>query len=192
VRTGLNKLAGALRRIARLARDRRGVSAIEFALIAPVLILLYVGAVELGTGLTVYRRTSQVAATAADLTAQVKSVTKSDIADIEAASSSILTPYSTTPLKIVLSSVVADDNNNGKVEWSCASSGSARGAGSSYPVPAGLTEPGSSVIVAEVTYAYTGLLGLTGVFDPGSFNMTRTFYTRPRKSTKVEKTDYGC
>jgi len=187
-----DKFAGALRRIARLARDRRGVSAIEFAMIAPILILLYVGAVELGNGLTVYRRTSKVAATAADLATQVKTVTKSDIADIEAASSSILTPYSTTPLKIVLSSVVADDNNNGKVAWSCATSGSARGTGSSYPVPTGLTEPGSSVIVAEVTYAYTGLLGLTGIFDPGSFNMTRTFYARPRKSTKVEKTDNGC
>ena len=130
---GSDKLAGALRCIARLARDRRGVSAIEFAMIAPVLILLYVGTVELGTALTVYRRTSQVAATAADLTAQVKTVTKSDIADIEAASSSILTPYSTTPLKIVLSSVVADRNNNGKVEWSCASSGSARSTGSILP-----------------------------------------------------------
>jgi Flp pilus assembly protein TadG len=189
---GSDKLAGALRCIARLARDRRGVSAIEFAMIAPVLILLYVGTVELGTALTVYRRTSQVAATAADLTAQVKTVTKSDIADIEAASSSILTPYSTTPLKIVLSSVVADRNNNGKVEWSCASSGSARSTGSIYPVPTGLTEPDSSVIVAEVTYAYTSLLGLTSIFDPGSFNMTRTFYSRPRQSTKVEKTDHGC
>jgi Flp pilus assembly protein TadG len=192
VRTGPNKLAEALRRIALLVRDRRGVSAIEFALILPVLLLLYVGAVELGTGLTVYRRTSQVAATAADLTAQVKTVTKFDIADIEAASSSILTPYSTTPLKIVLSSVVADDNNNGKVAWSCASTGTARATGSSYPVPTGLTEPNSSVIVAEVTYAYTGLLGLSGIFDPGSFNMTRTFYARPRTSTKVDKTDNGC
>jgi Flp pilus assembly protein TadG len=189
---GANKLAGALRCIARLTRDRRGVSAIEFAMIAPALILLYVGAVELGTGLTVYRRMSQVAATAADLTAQAKTVTKSDIADIEAASSSILTPYSTSPLKIVLSSVVADDNNNTKVDWSCASSGTARAKGSSFSLPTGLTEPNSSVIVAEVTYAYTGLLGLTSIFNPGSFTMTRTFYSRPRKSATVDKTDNGC
>jgi len=186
------KLADAVQCIARLVGDRRGVSAIEFALIAPVLILAYVGVAEVSNALTIYRRTSEVAATAADLTAQVKTVTKSDIGDIEAASSSILTPYSTTPLKIVLSSVVANDKNNGKVDWSCASSGSARAAGSSYPVPTGLTEPNSSVIVAEVTYAYTSLLGLTSVFDPGSFNITRTFYARPRKSTKVDKTDNGC
>jgi Flp pilus assembly protein TadG len=192
VRTGPNKLAEALRRIALLVRDRRGVSAIEFAFVAPVLILAYVGTVEISSALTIHRRVSQVAATAADLTAQVKTVTKSDLTDIEAASGSILTPYSTTPLRIVLSSVVADHNNNGKVAWSCASSGQARGTGSAYTVPTGLTEPNSSVIVAEVTYKYAGLLGLTKIFTPGSFDITRTFYARPRKSTEVDKTDAGC
>ncbi len=186
------KLICALRSVARLVRDRRGVSAIEFAFVAPALILIYVGTVEVSAALTVYRRTSQVAATAADLTAQAKTVTKSDVQDIEAASSSILTPYSTTPLKIVLSSVVADNNNNGKVEWSCSTSGSARATGSSYPVPTGLTEPNSSVIVAEVTYQYSSLLGLTKIFDPGTFKMSRTFYARPRRSTTVAKTDNGC
>lgn len=187
-----DKLTAALRHITHLARDRRGVSAIEFALIAPVLIMIYVGVVEVANALTIYRRTSQVAATAADLTAQVKSVTKSDIQDIEAASKSILTPYSTTPLKIVLSSVVADEKNKTEVEWSCASNGAARAEGSSYTVPAGLTEPDSSVIVAEVTYKYSSLLGLTSFFDPGSFDMTRTFYSRPRRSSTVKKTDKGC
>lgn len=173
-------------------RDTRGISAIEFALILPALLLLYVGTAEIGNALTVYRRTSQVAATAADLTAQVKSVTRSDIRDINAAATSILTPYATAPLKIVLSSVVADDRNRGKVEWSCANKGSARAENSYYAVPAGLTEPDSSVIVAEVTYRYKPLLGLTDIFSPGTFDLTRTFYTRPRRSAEVEKTDKGC
>lgn len=173
----------------RLIRDRRGVSAIEFAMIAPILILLYVGIAEIGNALTIYRRTSTVASTAADLTAQVKTVSTSDLQDIVGASSSILTPYSTTPLKIVLSSVVADQNNNGKVAWSQASKGSARGTNSAYAVPAGLTEPNSSVIVAEITYAFTPLVNLTSAFSPGSFEMKRTFYARPRRSLTVAKTN---
>jgi Flp pilus assembly protein TadG len=179
-------------RVRRLLLDRRGVSAIEFAMIAPVLILLYVGAVETSNALTIYRRTAQIAATAADLTAQVKQVSAADLKDIVAASGSILTPYSTTPLKVVLSSVVADQNNNGKVDWSCANKGSGRAKSSSYPVPTGLTEPNSSVIVAEVTYSFSPLLGLTTVFSPGSFDMKRTFYARPRRSLTVAKTDSGC
>jgi Flp pilus assembly protein TadG len=178
--------------IVRLRRESRGASAIEFALIAPTLIMIYVATVEIGSALTVYRRTAQIAATAADLTAQVKTVTKTDVKDILAASSSILAPYSTKPLSIVISSVVANDSNQGKVSWSCASTGAARSAGSNYNVPNGLTEANSSVIVTEVTYAYTGLLGLTEFFNPGSFDMKRVFYTRPRRSSEVAKTDNGC
>lgn len=192
VTSGLVSMRRTALSMRRMGRDPRGVSAIEFALIVPALILLYVGTVEIGNALTVYRRTAQVAATAADLTAQVRSVSKSDIQDIQAAASSILTPYSTGPLKIVLSSVVADDDNNGKVDWSCANKGGARADNSSYNVPAGLTEPNSSVIVAEIEYTFTPLVGLTTIFSPGSFEMTRTFYTRPRRSMKVAKTDNGC
>ena len=114
----------------RFMRDRRGVSAIEFAMVAPILILLYVGAAELGNALTIYRRTSTVASTAADLTAQVKTVSTADLQDIVAASSSIMSPFSIDPLKIVVSSVVADQNNNGKVAWSYANKGSSRGTNS--------------------------------------------------------------
>jgi Flp pilus assembly protein TadG len=176
----------------RLVRDRRGVSAIEFAMIMPVLILLYVGIVEISNLLTVNRRSASVAATAADLTAQVKSVATVDLEDILKASATLLTPYSTTPLKVVLSSVVADKNNVGKVDWSCANKGSGRGTGSNFPLPVGLTEAESSVIVAEVTYNYKPMLGLSEIFSPGTFELKRTFYARPRKSFKVTKTESGC
>lgn len=152
----------------------------------------YTGAVEVNNALTVYRRTMQVATTAADLTEQVRSVTGSDIADVQAAATSILTPYSTAPLKIVLSSVVADNNNVGKVDWSCASTSSARSKGSKFQVPNGLTDPKSSATVAEVTYAFEPLLGLSGFFSPGCFTMERTFYARPRGSLTVKKTDNSC
>lgn len=177
---------------ARLGRDRRGVSAVEFALIVPLLLLLLVGVTEISSALTVYRRTSAVASTAADLTAQVKTITPAQLQDVFAASTSILDPYVTDPLRIVVSSVVADDKNNGKVTWSCASKGAGRAVDSAYPVPPGLTDPGTSVVVAEVTYAFTPLLGLDGIFSPDSFEMKRTFYSRPRRSKEVSKADSKC
>jgi len=175
-----------------MARDRRGASAIEFAMVVPVLVLMYVGSVEMGNLITLHRRASAVAATAADLTAQVKQVTNADVQDVFAASGSILTPYPATPLKIVLSSVVADQNNNGKVAWSCANRGSGRAKNSGYAVPAGLTQADSSVIVSEITYSFTPLVGMTTFFSPGSFDIKRTFYSRPRRSLTVTKTDEGC
>jgi Flp pilus assembly protein TadG len=193
--TPTNHSGPALRMVswARFACDRRGMSAVEFAFIAPLLILMYVGLAEVGTALTIYRRTATVAMTASDLTAQVKSLKTADLQDIVGASSSILAPYastSPTPLKIVISSVVADENNSGKVAWSYASNGAtARGVNSAYAVPNGLTEAGTSVIVSEIAYAFTPLLDLPQIFSPGAFDIKRTFYSRPRRSLTVTKTD---
>jgi Flp pilus assembly protein TadG len=170
-----------------LLGDRRGVSAVEFALIVPLLILIYVGVAEINNLLTVYRRTATVAAAAADLTAQVKRVDTNELKDISAAAGAILAPYSTDPLRLVISSVVADNKNVGKVAWSYANKGATRATNSSYAVPEGLTEPGSSVIVAELTYDFTPLVGLYDFAIP--VKIERTFYARPRRSLTVTRTN---
>ncbi len=171
----------------RLVGDRRAGAAIEFAVVFPVMVLLYIGAVETGNLITINRRTAEVASTAADLTAQVKTVSNADLADVTAAASSIMTPYSTTPLTIVISSIV-NNNNNLTVAWSYANKGGGR-TGTGGLTLTGLTDPGSSVIVAEATYAFTPLVNLPAFFSPGSFAIKRIFYERPRRSLAVTKTN---
>jgi Flp pilus assembly protein TadG len=176
--------------LVRAILDHRGASALEFALILPALLLLYIGAVELGNLLTIDRRVAEVASTAADLTAQVKTVSDSDLQDIATASSSILTPYSTTPLKMVVSSVVADANNTPKVDWSYATNGAtARAKNSIVSLPPGLTQAQSGVVMTEVTYDFTPLVGLPKYSPVSAFVMSKTFYERPRKSLTVKKTN---
>ena len=176
--------------------DKRGVSAVEFALLAPLMLTMYVGAVEINRKITIDRRVESVASTAADLTAQVKSVTTSDLQNICDASKVILDPsdklYGGSPPKIVLSSVVADQNNSGKVAWSYSNSahcggGSPRAANSAYALPAGTTVANSSVIVAEVTFAYTTKLNITKYFSNAAGDLQRTIYARPRRSLTVAK-----
>ena len=130
-----------MRRI-RLVRDRRGVSAVEFALILPTIIGLYLGIAETGNAITVYRRMSTIASTAADLTAQVKAVSTVGFAGHRLCIERDPVALSdTTPLKIVLSSVVADENNNGKVDWSYSNKGSGRADNSAYACRRGLPRP---------------------------------------------------
>jgi Flp pilus assembly protein TadG len=194
-----------LRRLASALTNIGGASAVEFALIVPLVIALYAGSVNIGNLLTISRRSGEVASTAADLTAQVKTVCTRDLADITAAATSILSCDSVncdpTLLKIVLTSVVADANNSPKVAWSyAANGGTARAANSDVTLPAGLTQANSSVIMAEVTYAFSPLLNLKGTIgpidllsiNPGFFDMKRTFYSRPRKSLTVANTDPVC
>jgi hypothetical protein len=86
------------------------------------------------------------------------------------------------PISIVLTSVVADEDNTTTVDWSCAQNGAPHSTGSSFTLPDGLTQPFSSVIVAEVSYDYQPPIGRYMV---GGINMTETFYLRPRRSLTV-------
>ena len=69
--------------------------------------------------------------------------------------------------------------------------GVTRRQGSGLQVPSGLTDP-KSVIVVEVTQAFEPLVGLSGFFSPGSFNIGQKFYARPRRSLTVRKTHNTC
>lgn len=169
-----------------LFRDRRGVAAVEFALIFPLMITFYLGAVESSNMLTANRRVTSVAYTAADITAQAISVSNSDMTDIFSASSAILRPFSTTPLSIRVSSVVANSSGVNKVVWSDGYHIGGRAVNSTMTLPAGLTSPGTSVIVAEVTYLYSSPISGTVT---ESLTFTDTAYLKPRRAAQVTRTN---
>src|SRR5688572_9758585 len=65
---------GFLIAIRRFVRDRRGVSVLEFALILPVMLTLFLGGTEVTQGITIKRKTTIVTRSLADLVAQDFSV----------------------------------------------------------------------------------------------------------------------
>jgi Flp pilus assembly protein TadG len=166
--------------------DCAGLAAVEFALIFPLMIAFYFGAIETSHMLTANRRVTSVAYSAADITAQAISVSNSDMSDIFAASSAILRPFSTTPLSIRISSVVADSGGVNKVAWSDSYQGTALAVGATVALPAGLTSPGTSVIMAEVTYQYSSPISKT-VTEQVTF--TDTAYLKPRRASQVARTN---
>lgn len=170
----------------RFLPDARGLAAVEFALIVPVMLTIYFGTIETTNALTASRRVTNVAQTAADLVAQAASVSTSDLNDVFAASAAILTPFDTAAVKITITSVVANSSNVTRVAWSAAYGGAtARATNSSITLPAGLTTAGTSVIMAEVTYTYTSPIG---TFITGPIIMTEVAYLRPRRAVSVAKT----
>jgi Flp pilus assembly protein TadG len=70
------------RALGRFAGDRRGVSAVEFALLALLMIALYFGSVEVSDGVIADRKVTLTAAALANLTAQVPTISTSDMSNI--------------------------------------------------------------------------------------------------------------
>ena len=165
--------------------DTNGVVAVEFALLIPVMLTLYFATLETTNAMTAARRVTNVAQTAGDLTAQVTTVSTSDMNDIFAASTAILSPFPSNVVKITVSSIVASSSNasSTSVSWSKAYGGATpRSANSSVTLPTGLTTAGSSVIMVEVTYNYTSPIAS---FITGPIAMTEVAYLKPRRSTEV-------
>ena len=166
-----------------LARDIRAVSAIEFALIFPILISLYMGVAEFSQGLSINRKVTQISSSVADLVSQEKTMGSSEISDIYLAAVQIILPYASGPLTIIVTSVSIDGDGNTNVDWSSSSpAGFARSTGSSVTLPNGLNEPNSGVVMTEVRYNYTSNLGK---YIVGTITLEDEFYLAPRNSSTV-------
>lgn len=176
-----------MRFLAKLRRDNRGVSAVEFALIAPAMIATYFGMAEISQALLAERKAAHAASAVGDLVAQSSSVSTADLTDIFGIASTIMSPYSTSTLKMRVSSLTADSGGTPKVDWSSGSGLAALTTGATVTgVPTGVMTAGQSVVMSEVTYTFDSPVNMV---MPNAVTFTRKFYLRPRKSDKVAKTN---
>ena len=164
--------------------DRKGVSAVEFALVAPVLICAYLGLAELTLGMMASRRTSHLAATIGDLAAQSESLSSANISDLWAIGTSMLQPFSAgASLKMRLTSVQMTSTGVALVQWSQAQNFTPY---TKLTPITGITTAqiatNECLMMTEVEYDYNSPIG--NLF-PGQTKFTNTFYHHPRNGNCV-------
>ncbi len=164
-------------RLRRLARDTRGVAAVEFAFLAPILILLYFGLVEFCQGYMALKRTGHVASMVADLVSQNDKVTKTQLTDIFAIGDQIIKPFPNSPLTQRVSSVTRVDATTYKVDWSVGRGIAAKLTPAQANIPPNMLAQGESVIVAEANYDYSSPFDQVA---PYFTRFERVAYLRPR------------
>lgn len=179
-------LSGSRGFLSRLRGDRRGVSAVEFALLAPLMISFYFGLAEFCQGYMSQKRLSHTASASADLVAQTSTITKDQLDDIIGLGSLMMKPFDASTLTIRLTSVTRDANGIAKVDWSRGSGVAARGSGSTVTVPADVIANGESLIMSEATYDYSSPVKY---LMPAVTKFSNVFYLRPRQTEMVPCTD---
>ena len=195
-----------IRRLLRLARERRGVGAVEFAVAAPFLILLYVGGYQLMDAISAYRKVTTATRTMADLTTRQVKVTRDQVESIIDASKQVMSPYSTTGAVLRITQITFDDKGKPDVDWSVSSGGKAmgkkdldrsngKGKGgkkkkNKIKIPDEISIPGTFVIYSELTYPYNPVVG-DGLVGPITFS--DQLFMNPRRSNEVQcvKNDDG-
>ena len=169
------------RRLSRLAGDERGVSAVEFAMLAPVLIAFYFGMAEFCQGFMAQKRMGHVSAMVADLVAQEETVNRANLDDIFAIGGLIMKPFTTAGLQQRVSSVTRT-SGVARVDWSRGSVMAPRAVNSTITLPADLIADGESIIVSEATYDYDSPVDY---FMAGITRFSHTYYLRPRTVDKT-------
>jgi Flp pilus assembly protein TadG len=190
---------GILRRIRRFRSETAGVAAMEFALIAPIMIGLYVMLNETANGLRASRKVTMVARVASDLITQATDVNTTYRDDVFDAIAPIMSPFTGSLTSVRITSIRFPVDGKGYVDWS-------ESRGSDLPaharckpteilsppsglgqvvVPNGLKIANTSVVLAEVQFAYTPVLGYK---ITGTINLADQLYTRPRSGEFVKRT----
>lgn len=178
----------------RFLRDRRGVAAVEFALIVPILLVLYFMTMEIAQAIDINKKVSRIASQVADLVTQQKTVTPAVLDSIMKISVPILAPYGrSAPVITVTAIMVSNDKNpEAEVVWSRRYSGGSgsRGlpAGTKVTVPESLMTPGAFFVRAETELEYwpviawsaqgLGAMGIAGTLFP--IDMGERYFLRPR------------
>jgi Flp pilus assembly protein TadG len=182
------------------ARGDSGMAAVEFSLILPILVLLWIGGVEVTEALSVDRRLNNLSSSIGDLVARTKVVTTSDMTSIFNLGPKAMYPScditgkptcSSQGLGMRLTAVDMDGSGNGTVAWS-----SGGGVSVAYTtannslmntlVPSTLRVANTQVIMAEVYYNYRPAVGYV---ITGTKALSDRMFFVPRLVTKVQLCD---
>ena len=179
---------------ARLVGDCRGIAAVEFAMIVPIMLVMFFGTVEFSSGVAVDRKVTLIARTLSDLTSQSgQLVNDSYLQNVFTASIAIMTPYAAVPTKGTISEIYVSSAKIATIQWSRSAiiatpidtqatlAVSNRKAGDIVTaiVPPALLVPKTYVIFSEVSYLYTPTVGY--VMSKAGVNLSDVAYTRPRQ-----------
>lgn len=179
----------------RFVDSRRAVAAVEFAIVMPVLLLLFLSTFDVGNAIAVYTKVRAATFSLAAITNQYgtgnSAISPATMSAITGATSSILAPYPSLPTVVVVSQIVATSNTNATVSWSYSpTAGQALTQGAPFTgLPSNFAQNSCGgtypcyAIYAQVSYTYTPTFG---AFMTGPIVLSDSLYTTPRVSTCVQ------
>jgi len=179
----MNKILNKLKN-SKYAKDDRGLSAIEMAILFPVLLSMLMAVYDLGQGIVINQKTVGASQIIADLITRREVVDTALIIDIVNAGELALDPYPTTSFGYDIASVTFDEEAEPVVLWRV--SANMDESESAINSTIGLGDEGEGVVVVSVAYQYEPFFS-SFVID--TFNMTERAFLAGRKSTTVTCSD---
>lgn len=174
------------RRLSRFWPDRRGVAAVEFALVVPLLLIFYFGMAELTEAMLAERRLSHLTASIGDIVARQQTLNNAGRDDVFTAGKVMMAPFPISTLRMCVVSVASNAQGRDTVVWSdkLNSPTDCPAPNTVLDIPTSVLPAGQSVIMSKASYDYDSVFKL---ILPKTVTFRRTFYLRPRLSDQVTR-----
>jgi len=147
------------RRLATLKTDKRGIAATEFALLLPIMLVLFVGVSEVGQAISISRKVTITARTITDLVTQYSALGTTDMTNLLNDSAQVMTPYPAANVTVIVSEINIGSGNQATVDWSAAYNGTPYNKGQTVTLPSGIGTANTTMIWGQVQYRYTPVFG---------------------------------
>lgn len=176
----------------RLHRNEDGMGAVEFALLVPMLLVVYLTAFELTIGFSVAKRATSSASTVADLITQKEKVSKAYLATMGDVAKSIFVPYNSDGLTLKITGIAIDASSKAKVAWSWANNGTTPYVvNSTATVPTAMISPSTFLVRSELSIPHELVMYLPDFEGSNIKNISiaREYYYRQRVGDGIACTD---
>lgn len=182
----------------RFKDEAKGVAAIEFAFIAPLMLIMYVGTMEISNAVSANRKLSRVSSTIGDLLTQASCFSDDKISDIIKVTDDIMYPHDNT-VGIQLNGVQITAGVP-KVVWSRGYNGAlALAADTVYDIPDKIKIDGNFLLAAKIEMGYSPAIGWIKPdgkssisIDDSPINMSEEMFLRPRVGDDVKIDNTNC
>ena len=183
-------------RLRRFVEGEQGVTAIEFALVLPIVVLILLGCFEVPRYVMIYQKIARTSSGVADLVAQAdEPLTKNQLNDIFTAGKIMMQPFDLTAQgKIYVTSVNNPSGGGLVLTWQRNNGGTVGNSNSKITSPSNIPapiQPGSNeeVLATEVFFNYQPVFST--LIYPGSM-LYRVSYTRPRNKNLMTPPPISC
>ena len=174
-----------IQRFARFARDHRAVTSVEFAILLPLMLGLYLGCAEVALGIAIKRKVTLTAHAVADLSTQYTAINNAQMSNILNAASAIIAPYPSASLTATVSEIAINAQGQASVVWSDSLNGTALPVGQVVSVPAALAVPNTYLILGQAQYSYNPTYGYVLT---STLTLSDQIFLLPRQSGSIART----
>jgi Flp pilus assembly protein TadG len=194
----------------RFLSSTRGLAAVEFGMVFPMLLVLLLGSIDAGRAIAVYMKVRAATYALDAMTNQYSTVADSDLQTISGAAAAVLAPYPSGPLGLRISQVEVttggpivawsyglnltpytyQSSNNLILPGNLGSTSAPNNAcPTSFYTAGNVNGNGCYLLLAQVQYTYTPMFTQ---FITGAITISDSLYVMPRNSLCVQYNNSGC